>query len=194
MEGPHADSTPDRSPSQTLRLVLMRHAKSDHGDPRWSDFERPLNDRGRRDSPMMADYLAEIDWIPDLVLSSSSARTRETIELMKSQWRGSSQRSDSTDSALTIQYSDALYLASPETIVSVIRKHHADDQARVKYRCVMVLAHNPGISGVVSCFAHQPIEMPTAAVACMASEFPFRGLQLTDRLCLEHFIRPKSLL
>ena len=51
-------------------LILMRHAKSDWSDSSLSDHDRPLNSRGQRDAPRMANWLAESDWIPDVVLSS----------------------------------------------------------------------------------------------------------------------------
>jgi phosphohistidine phosphatase len=35
-------------------LFLIRHAKSSWADTLQQDFDRPLNDRGNRDAPMMA--------------------------------------------------------------------------------------------------------------------------------------------
>ena len=40
-------------------LLLVRHAKSDWGNPALEDFERPLNERGKRDAPAMAKRLLE---------------------------------------------------------------------------------------------------------------------------------------
>ena len=48
------------------RLIVMRHAKSSWKDPNLDDHERPLNKRGRRDAPMVADAIFERGWIPDL--------------------------------------------------------------------------------------------------------------------------------
>ena len=64
----------------------MRHAKSDWSDDSLADHERRLNPRGRHDAPRMADWLAEVDLVPDMILSSTSVRTRETVELMLHQW------------------------------------------------------------------------------------------------------------
>ena len=36
------------------QLLLIRHAKSDWGDFSLPDFDRPLNERGKRDAPEMA--------------------------------------------------------------------------------------------------------------------------------------------
>ena len=39
------------------RLVIMRHAKSSWKDQKLDDHERPLNNRGRRDAPIVADAI-----------------------------------------------------------------------------------------------------------------------------------------
>ena len=41
-----------------VELILVRHAKSDWGDPSLPDHDRPLNTRGRSDAPVMAARLA----------------------------------------------------------------------------------------------------------------------------------------
>ena len=64
------------------RLILMRHAKSAWHTDAVSDHDRPLNDRGRRDAPKIAQRLSDLDWLPDSVLSSDSKRTRQTWEQM----------------------------------------------------------------------------------------------------------------
>ena len=63
-----------------IRLVLVRHAKSDWGDPSLDDHDRPLNDRGIRDAPRMARKLAETDFRPEVILSSTALRARTTAE------------------------------------------------------------------------------------------------------------------
>ena len=64
----------------TRRLLLLRHAKSDWGDPDLADIDRPLAPRGRRAAAVVGAYLREHALVPDLVVTSPSARTRETIE------------------------------------------------------------------------------------------------------------------
>ncbi len=59
-------------------LVLVRHAKSDWGHPRLDDHDRPLNERGLRDAPVMAARLAATGVVPDAVLSSTALRARTT--------------------------------------------------------------------------------------------------------------------
>ncbi len=61
-------------------LYLLRHAKSDWGDPSLVDHERPLNARGRRATELLAAHLAERRISPELVLCSSAVRTRQTLD------------------------------------------------------------------------------------------------------------------
>ena len=68
------------------RLIVMRHAKSDWGTNAPTDHARPLNKRGQRDAPRVAQRLVELDWLPQYIVSSDSTRTRETYELMNSHY------------------------------------------------------------------------------------------------------------
>ena len=159
-------------------LILMRHAKSDWGDESLSDHQRPLNHRGKRDAPRMATWLAEIDMVPDMILSSSSERTRETVALMTEQW----------SMEPTTSFSESLYLATPETILSTIRSDACD---AIK---LVVVAHNPGMAHLVSSLAEEFVEMPTAAVAIFkipASDWS--SLQTSTSMSLLQLMRPKAL-
>ncbi len=42
-------------------LLLIRHAKSSWADFEQKDFDRPLNDRGKKDAPEMAKRIKK-DW------------------------------------------------------------------------------------------------------------------------------------
>ena len=63
-------------------LFLIRHAKSSRDDPGLADKERPLNDRGRRDAPMMGKRLAKRGVKPDMILSSPAVRALTTAEMI----------------------------------------------------------------------------------------------------------------
>ena len=64
-------------------MLMMRHAKSSWGSDVATDHERPLNKRGRRDAPVMAQLLCDHELVPQLIVSSDSRRTCETLELMQ---------------------------------------------------------------------------------------------------------------
>jgi len=61
-------------------LLLMRHAKSSWDDAAISDYDRPLNARGRRAAPRMGQLLREEGLVPDLIVTSSARRALETAQ------------------------------------------------------------------------------------------------------------------
>ena len=62
-------------------LILVRHAKSDWGDPLLRDFDRPLNERGKKDAPKMAERLLERKIKIDAFISSPARRAAKTATL-----------------------------------------------------------------------------------------------------------------
>ncbi|GAB3602471.1 SixA phosphatase family protein [Microbacterium aureliae] len=129
-----------------IELVLVRHAKSDWGDPGLDDHDRPLNDRGRRDAPRMAARLAEAGARPEVILSSSALRARTTAEAFAERLRRE----------VTVE--PALYGASAGTLLT-----HASAAGSAS---VLVVAHDPGMSVLAGRLSRDRIEhMPTCAVA-----------------------------
>ena len=110
-------------------LFLLRHAKSSWDDPGCADFDRPLNNRGRKAAGAIGVYMKEKNLVPDLVLSSSSARTRETMERFV----------EGFEAAPEVKFLDDLYLASAGTIISFARKTLA------RINSLMIVGHNPGL-------------------------------------------------
>lgn len=139
-------------------LVLVRHAKSDWGDPSLADHDRPLNERGRRDAPRMGRRLAERGTRPDVILSSTAVRARSTAEAFAAEL--------GIDAA-SIVLDGRLYGSSPSTMLAVVGEVPDD------VGCVMLVAHDPGMSELaewLSADSGSPIDrMPTSAVA----EFEF---------------------
>ncbi|TWU36602.1 phosphohistidine phosphatase [Novipirellula aureliae] len=171
------ESRPDRP----KRLLLMRHAKSDWGDAGLTDHQRPLNKRGRRDAPAMGQWLVENDCCPTRILCSSAVRTRETFDRLQPQ----------LEAKPDVFYSDLLYGATAETLARVVRRE--GDNAT----SLMVIAHNPGISELVSCLAGEYIGMSTAAIAVFESPVDSWDDFKFDKHCVPmkmiQFMRPKEL-
>lgn len=59
-------------------LYLNRHAKSSWDNSSLSDFERPLNKRGKRDAPLMGKVLSELVKAPQIIYSSPANRAITT--------------------------------------------------------------------------------------------------------------------
>lgn len=112
-------------------LILVRHAKSDWGNPGLDDFDRPLNERGKKDAPEMAGRLKEKKITIDAFFASPAKRAAKTAKAF-AEVLGIKKKN--------IFYNEALYLASPSVFLKVIGA--ADDQ----YDCIAVFSHNEGIT------------------------------------------------
>lgn len=62
------------------KLILLRHAKSSWKDLSINDIERPLNHRGKRDAPIMAERFLNRNIVIDLIISSNAKRTLDTAK------------------------------------------------------------------------------------------------------------------
>ena len=93
---------------QNRSLTLVRHAKSSSKTEGQPDHDRPLNDRGNHDAPIMAKRLVERDCIPDLILCSSAKRTQETAAYFTEVFGFGEDK---------LWVSKSLYLCTPETML-----------------------------------------------------------------------------
>ncbi len=136
------------------RLTLLRHAKSSWDHPDLKDIDRPLNDRGRRDAPLMGQVCSDALPAPDLVLLSPARRTRETVEAFLEGW--------GLDGIPAI-IDPRLYLAGIEDWEDVVNEY------AVRGDHILGCAHQPGI-GDFACWldATYTRDVPTAAVLSFA--------------------------
>ncbi|TCO71533.1 phosphohistidine phosphatase [Rhodovulum euryhalinum] len=111
----------------TLRLILVRHAKSSWDDPAQDDSDRPLNARGRDAAPRIAAWLAERGHIPAEVVSSTARRTVETWERM----------APTLGECTVMRRDPTLYHAPAQRMLEVLNHCAASP--------VLMLGHNPGI-------------------------------------------------
>src|SRR4051794_25222051 len=116
-------------------LILVRHAKSSWAQAGLSDFERPLNERGKKDAPEMAQRLKEKDIEIDQFVSSPARRAKKTAKLFAEELN-----KDKDD----IKLVDDLYLATQSAFSSAVEQ--LDD----KYETVALFSHNPGITEFAS--------------------------------------------
>lgn len=109
-------------------VYLIRHAKSDWDDPTLSDHDRPLNKRGLKDAPMMADLLKKNEIKPDAIFTSTAVRAFTTAEIFLERFP------DAHFAALP-----ELYHASEKTIRDFIT--YTDNS----FNTIFIFAHNPGL-------------------------------------------------
>ena len=138
------------------QLLIVRHAKSSWEDFSVPDFERPLNDRGKRDAPIMAQKLLHRNIIPDLFITSPAKRAMKTAELFAKTLDAPKEN---------IVEAKELYDAGPEAFFEVIRK------APVSASTIIVFSHNPGITAFVNKLTAVTIDdMPTCAVFALSCD------------------------
>lgn len=133
-------------------LVMIRHAKSSWANPLQSDFDRPLNDRGKADAPEMGARLRKQGIIPDLVIASSAKRTRQTAKKIAKEVGYDPEN---------IKWEEKLYHCIPSVFEEVLAE--VDE----KVKTVFIVAHNPGITEFVNQFSpdFRIDNMPTCAFA-----------------------------
>ncbi len=147
------------------RLYLFRHAKAEAQAEGKDDKTRSLTERGQRDAARMAVHMRRMKYLPDYVMCSSSVRTRETLEY----WSVAIAENPKT------QFSDALYLAEPETMLSLIRR--APDTSKA----MMVVAHNPGTEQIAVALLHEELKAKERGyVDAIEEKFPTASLAVID--------------
>ena len=164
------------------RLLLIRHAKSSWDDASLSDRERPLAGRGRKAAERMGAHLRSEGLRPDVVLSSPSRRTRQTLELLEF-------------TGAEVTYLEELYGASAHDLLASARE--VRDDADV----VAVVGHNPGVQDLSIELARDDAaeeavrlrqKFPTCAVAIFDVDGAWRDVA-TGRVRLVSFVVPKDL-
>ncbi len=132
------------------QLTLLRHAKSSWDDAALKDRDRPLNERGERDAPVMGRRLLARGARPTLMLTSPAVRARRTAQIIAREI-GYPQE--------FLQREEDLYLASPDDIVAVIARQDSS------FRDIIVCGHNPGLTELANRLTGAGIDnVPTAGV------------------------------
>jgi len=112
------------------KLVLIRHAKSDWANPLLDDFDRPLNKRGLKNAPFMAKLLKEKGLTPDLIVSSSSLRTKLTLDFFIREF----------DYKGEVIFERLIYEAPYKNLLKIIKN------IEKKYKTLFLVAHNPSLN------------------------------------------------
>ena len=159
-------------------LLILRHAKSSWDNPALSDYDRPLNKRGKRDAPRIGKHLNQQGLVPDCILTSSAKRARKTA----------SKVAKACGYTEKINRLDDLYLAPPGVYFECLQ------ELSNKYQCVMVVGHNPAMEQLVSHLSGELHRMPTAAIAHFQLPIEhWKMLDLSTKGKLVNLWTPKTL-
>jgi phosphohistidine phosphatase len=143
-----------------LRLMLLRHAKTERQQEDQHDRERRLTKRGRADAGNLARYMISYCLVPDQVILSPARRAQETWALLAKAFAEG-------PNAVTDEH---VYEASAEILFDVIGKAHEG-------RSLLIVGHNPSLHDL----AVQLIGSGNAAAREQLSEnLPTSGLVVID--------------
>ncbi len=164
-------------------LGLLRHAKSDWDDMSARDFDRGLNDRGRKGAALIGEHIREhgIDWA--VMVASPAERVKRTIA-----------HAFPHDTPV---FDERLYLASAETILDTVVDHAREADA------VLAVGHNPGMQDVLlnlvtpenenDLFDKASAKFPTATFAVFECDIDDWSELKKGCGKLVHFARPRDL-
>ncbi len=159
-------------------LLLMRHAKSSWKDNNLEDHERPLKKRGRKDAKRIAKVIKKQDLIPDLILSSTATRARETVKIVV----------DALEYQKDIHHSDELYMGEPQDFIQALKPLEDDVQT------VMIVAHNPGLEAYLQIIDGEIEAVPTAGLGYLVLALDhWQDINIDSMGDLIGFWTPKSL-
>lgn len=167
-----------------LRLLLLRHSKAGW-PPATHDAERPLAKRGQAAAPLIGQYMKDHGLEPDLVLVSSSRRTRETWDLIRP-----------IMGDIETRFDGRIYEAPVGRLVSVLQ------EVGPNVGTVLMIGHNPGCEDLA---AYLTGDGDRDSILRLGHKFPTSGLAVIDLPHeawseikrrtghLERFVTPKSL-
>ncbi len=117
------------------RLTLLRHASAAPADSGTPDQQRPLDESGKRDAPLMGQRLRDSGARPSLLLTSPAQRALQTAYFVAQELAYPRE---------FLQREADLYLAPPKLILEVLARQ--DDA----FHDILVCGHNPGLTDLAN--------------------------------------------
>jgi len=137
-------------------IYLIRHAKSSWNHPELTDFERPINGRGRRDAPFMGSILKKLKVNPDSIISSPANRAATTARIIAHLISYPLER---------IYYTEILYGADETELAELVKT------IQEKTTSIAIVGHNPGLTDFANYISDADIDnIPTSGVFCANPE------------------------
>ena len=138
------------------QLLIVRHAKSSWDFINMDDKDRPLNERGNKDAPIMAKRLLKKKIEIDLFVSSTARRAFTTATYFAEVYNVKAKH---------IVQEEKLYDAPAGAFYRVV-SHLPDD-----VKSVALFSHNPGISDFANSLTTTRIDdMPTCGIFAVKAD------------------------
>lgn len=108
-----------------------------------------------RNATSVGHLLRRLSLAPDLIITSDAVRAQTTAQIVAeaAEYRGK------------VVQSSLLYHARPDAVIDVLRTIPA-----AVHRSVMIVGHNPGLEDLLALLTGEQIDLPTAALVCLAVE------------------------
>lgn len=136
-------------------LYLIRHAKSNWDNTGLSDFDRPLNERGKVDAVKMGERLLQKKVMPDCIISSSAKRTKKTAKRITKVLNFDYSQ---------IEFREELYHSDYDVLMKCLTTIKDNNDS------AFIIVHNPGISNFCDYITHHAINFPTCGIAKITFE------------------------
>ncbi len=149
------------------RLMLLRHAKTEHAAPSGHDQDRRLDERGRLDAAAIGTWIGRHPPLPDAVLVSTAVRAKQTWEIARDAMKGAARAPQPR-----VELLDELYGAEPTQLLRLIRLAEVTNPARL-----MLIGHNPGMHELALMLAGSG---DAAAKKSLEDNLPTAGLAILD--------------
>lgn len=132
------------------KLFLIRHAKSSWDEEGLTDFERPLNKRGKRDAPFMASLLNKEKIKPDLIISSPANRAISTAQIFAEELDYPSEK---------ILIEKIIYLSGIKQLEEIVQSIPDSNKT------VLIFGHNPSLTYYANHLGNKFIDnIPTCGI------------------------------
>ena len=132
-------------------LLLLRHAKSSWEDTGLRDFDRPLNERGLKAAPLIGREMKRRKLQPELIVSSTAQRARQTIELV----------TKAAGLTAKVRFDERIYDASARRLFEIVAEFEQELDG------VLMVGHNPGFEQLASLLTGENQQLKTASLACI---------------------------
>ncbi len=160
-------------------LIILRHGKSSWDDPMLRDFDRPMKNKGRRRTQLIADYLKQHNIIPDYIVSSPALRAVNTAKIVAIALGYDVEN---------IEQNSDLYFVDTEKYFEAV--YAAPDDKN----CLMIVGHNPMITDFCNSFlAHFIQNLPTSGLCVLSFDINKWSEIHKVKPVLQHLVFPKKL-
>jgi len=157
-------------------LILLRHAKSSWDFPQLNDYDRPLNDRGKRDAPRMAKWLSTQDVEFDSIISSGAERAKNTAIAFQAILN------------IPMKIDDQLYHAGKSKLLNIIK------QTDNTVNSLLLVSHNPGLNDLADyLLSGFPDNIPTTGIVSLNLDIKKWSEISSKNISLHFFQYPKNL-